>query len=195
MKCRMMNCRGTLNSLSRNRISIDFNGPISLNMLIKLSASNLLNTLETLGALSANLKKLEPLKEYNILLLGESGAGKSTTINAIANYIKYKTFEEAANSEFLQLIPSNFSLPDPVHLGKTMEIKTGSNINERTEEGGSRTKDPMGYPFRFGDKLIRIIDTPGIGDTEGAETDKKNFDKILDYLHFHKVSNGCLQLF
>lgn len=141
------------------------------------------------------LKKLEPLEEYNILLLGESGAGKSTTINAIANYIKYKTFEEATNSEFLQLIPSNFSLPDPVHQGKTIEIKTGSNINERTEEGGSRTKDPMGYPFRFGDKLIRIIDTPGIGDTEGAETDKKNFEKILDYLHFHKVSNDCLQLF
>lgn len=46
--------------------------------------------------------------EYNILLLGESGSGKSTTINAFANYLQFTSFDEAVASEFAQLIPCEF---------------------------------------------------------------------------------------
>ena len=48
-------------------------------------------------------------REYNILLLGETGAGKSTTINAVANYLKHFTFEKAVANDFLEIIPSKFT--------------------------------------------------------------------------------------
>ena len=46
-------------------------------------------------------------KDVNILLLGETGVGKSTWINAIADYAKHATFEEALHDPtFTFLIPS-----------------------------------------------------------------------------------------
>ena len=46
-------------------------------------------------------------KDVNILLLGETGVGKSTWINVIANYAKHNSFEDAINDpEFTVLIPS-----------------------------------------------------------------------------------------
>ncbi|CAG8821274.1 30289_t:CDS:1, partial [Racocetra persica] len=38
-------------------------------------------------------------KEINILLLGETGVGKSTFINAFANYLKFNSLEDAISDE------------------------------------------------------------------------------------------------
>src|SRR5699024_9265173 len=95
-------------------------------------------------------------------------------------------FDEAKSSDFVQLISSKFMLPDP-DTGDPMVIESGSDKNEHHGEGNSSTQDPMGYTFRFGEgTIIRIIDTPGMGDTAGAEVDRQNFDKILNYLTYHK---------
>ena len=46
-------------------------------------------------------------KDVNILVLGETGVGKSTWINGIANYAKHDTLEDAMDDpEFTFLIPS-----------------------------------------------------------------------------------------
>lgn len=129
------------------------------------------------------------LPEYNILLLGETGAGKSTTINAFANYLKYQTFEEAKAEEFVELISSKFTIPHP-KTGKPIVIRSGNDDNERQAAGASSTQSPIAYSFQFEDKLLRIIDTPGMGDTSGVNIDRENFDKILAYLHNYKELHG-----
>ena len=55
-----------------------------------------------------NLKELiMNKKDVNILLLGEVGVGKSTWINASANYAKHNTLQDAIDDpEFTVLIPS-----------------------------------------------------------------------------------------
>ena len=141
------------------------------------------------------------LREYNILLLSETGCGKSTSINALTNYLLYSSFEEASQSDFIELIPSKFTLPNPA-TGEPMEIKSGNDPNEVHDNddnddsdsgdggGNSVTQGPLSYTFSFENKVIRVIDTPGMGDTRGVSKDKENFDKILKHLHLHKSLHG-----
>lgn len=139
----------------------------------------------------------EEAKTYNILLLGETGCGKSTTINALANYLKFSTFEDAQQSEFIQLIPSCFTLPNPETGEAFLVESTLDNDNERPgDDGASKTQDPMGYTFQHENRnhLIRIIDTPGMGDTRGMDVDGNNFNKILSYLHHHRLMHGIVIL-
>jgi len=60
----------------------------------------------------------------NILLLGETGVGKSTFINVLVNYLKFKTFEQAQSNEPVILMPVSFLLA------------TGDNFEERIMKFG-----------------------------------------------------------
>ncbi|CAG8789198.1 10543_t:CDS:2, partial [Gigaspora rosea] len=91
-------------------------------------------------------------KEVNILLLGETGVGKFTFINALYNYLKYDTLNEALSGNMDILIPSKFTVTE-----------------ENYEE----------YQFDLGDVIVRFIDSPGIGYTRGIGKDKENFENIL----------------
>ena len=51
-------------------------------------------------------------EEVNILLLGETGVGKSTFINGLINYLTYATFDEAMSGDLKVAIPCQFSVPD-----------------------------------------------------------------------------------
>ncbi|KAH9389540.1 hypothetical protein TYRP_023190, partial [Tyrophagus putrescentiae] len=111
--------------------------------------------------------------------------------------MKYPSFEDASHQNFIDLIPSIFILGDeegnmvPIH---SNGLDANSVKNERMESGKSSTKEPLAYLFKSGNTTIRLIDTPGIGDTDGVDQDKENFDKILNYLHMIKQLHGIVIL-
>jgi GTP-binding protein EngB required for normal cell division/cytidylate kinase len=123
----------------------------------------------------------------NILLLGESGVGKSTFINAFVNYLLFETLEKAESNKPVVLIPVSF------------QMTTGDNFEERVinfggfdnfnnenfdHPGQSVTQQCKSYLFTLkhtNGRKLRIIDTPGFGDTRGIDQDDMNMQHILKY--------------
>ncbi|CAF2089667.1 unnamed protein product [Rotaria magnacalcarata] len=137
-----------------------------------------------------------PERDINLLLLGPTGVGKTTFINAFANYIVNDTLEEAVKDEIQAIIPSSFSftLPDSfdeksIHFGDKNEQET---LGDRIE---SNTQLCRSFVFPIGERNLRMIDTPGVGDTRGFEQDKRNFQEILTYIAQYEHLNGvCIML-
>ncbi|KAG0045618.1 hypothetical protein BGZ83_009203 [Gryganskiella cystojenkinii] len=137
------------------------------------------------------LEKIRPGDdEINILLLGETGVGKSTFINAFANYLRYDTLEVAERMEMTTLIQSSFEIEGQiVTVGKPDQ-------NEKLKDGQSSTQYCRSYVFPLNDDIkIRLIDTPGIGDTRGVKQDRVNFEEIMDYISaFDRINGVCILL-
>lgn len=135
-------------------------------------------------------------KELNILILGETGVGKSTWINSLLNYISFLTLDDAIQEPNLQwLIASSFVVTTTA--GKKLlqkEIKVGESINEDTIVGNSATQSSTPYVINLETCTIRLIDTPGIGDTRGTDQDQKNMENILTTINHYDVLHGIVIL-
>ena len=137
-------------------------------------------------------------REINILLLGETGVGKSTWINAFANYLRFESLESAAEETTpYAVIGARFVITDKGTYTQR-EIQIGDEKitqNEKFEIGASSTQEPKSYVFPFENHVIRLIDTPGIGDTRGIDKDAENFEAILKYLSmFNELHGICILL-
>ncbi|KAK3487538.1 uncharacterized protein B0T23DRAFT_363533 [Neurospora hispaniola] len=151
--------------------------------------------------LSQLLTNLKPFNELNILILGETGVGKSTWINAFVNYLSYDTLEDALQADDLKwVIPCSFSTQlkdDSDGRGKFVQkdIKIGSSKSEHDgARGQSATQSTAVYTVDIDNTRVRLIDTPGIGDTRGLEQDNKNMADILHVLRTYKKLHGILIL-
>ncbi|CAF0927191.1 unnamed protein product [Rotaria sp. Silwood1] len=125
----------------------------------------------------------------NILLLGETGVGKSTFINAFANYLTFNTLEEAQRNEPVVLMPVSFLMTTgdnfEEHIVKFGDIDD-SNNEDFDHPGQSVTQHCKAYVFYLNgtdQQKLRIIDTPGFGDTRGIEQDDLNMEHILEYVN------------
>ncbi|CAG2109584.1 unnamed protein product [Medioppia subpectinata] len=134
-------------------------------------------------------------KEITIVLLGESGVGKSTFINALVNYLSYESLE-LANGQPICLIPIHFTLTDPKTWTPVKVTLGEHNINENTDDPTkSATQYPKCYKFEDNNIVLNIIDTPGIGDTDGVDRDNRNMQNILDFIsNYREINAFCVLL-
>jgi len=126
-----------------------------------------------------------------MLLIGESGVGKSTWINAFANYCSFESLEEAVKAGGRFPIPFTFTVTDP-QTKQRITISSGGTLlaeTQTTKHGESVTQNPQEYSFRHvnTDTVIKLIDTPGLRDTSDAEafthdSYKQHIDNILKLL-------------
>ncbi|XP_054166279.1 uncharacterized protein LOC128963777 [Oppia nitens] len=138
--------------------------------------------------------KIETKQQITLLLLGESGVGKSTFINAFVNYLFFDKMSDAVNRAFC-LIPAKFTLTDPKTKKRklmTFGVPTNTENTEKTTE--SATQYPRCYTFDLGDHQLNIIDTPGIADTKGLDKDNQNMQNILNFISHYSVINGICVL-
>ena len=138
-----------------------------------------------------------PVTFTNVLLLGESGVGKSTFINALVNYLAFDSLERARSSSPLVVMPVSFLLA----VGQDFEEKTVKFGDEDTNEdhhhpGQPVTQQCRSYIFPYNpDRPLRIIDTPGMGDTRGLQQDDQNMQHIISYInHLPHLDAICILL-
>ncbi|UJR20047.1 hypothetical protein I4U23_023181 [Adineta vaga] len=119
-----------------------------------------------------------------LLLYGESGVGKSTFINAFANYLQFESIEQARLGKALVLIPVSFLITINDQFEERLIEFGHDDANENhNDQGQSVTQHCKSYEFHLlnGQKL-EIIDTPGFGDTRGQNQDDENLRGIFSYL-------------
>ncbi|XP_021703493.1 uncharacterized protein LOC110677112 [Aedes aegypti] len=107
----------------------------------------------------------EKTQEYNIIIIGETGSGKSTLINYLTNFF------HGGNLNQLRL-----SIPS-----KHYEATEGLNHYEQNvaDTSKSQTSKCTEYNFHKDELLFGFIDTPGLCDTEETNNDEKNILEIM----------------
>ena len=124
-----------------------------------------------------NLTDIQKKSASNIMIIGETGVGKSTWIHSLLNYLEEVQIDE--NVRYL--------LFDEKRKQKEYEIKYG-----KKSAGSSVTDEPEIYdiaPTKLYNNPLRLIDTTGFGDTRGIEFDNRITKDILNLLETSKIDN------
>ncbi|KAJ2906633.1 hypothetical protein MKZ38_000888 [Zalerion maritima] len=139
-----------------------------------------------------------PPMEVNILIFGETRVGKSTFVNAFINYLTFSSLDEGLGAGKLNwIIPYSFTTQVVDEKGRLVskDVVIGADADEADgSKGQSATQQATVYPLYFRDTLIRLTDTPGIGDTRGHGQDGKNMSNVLGVLRNYQDLHGILIL-
>uniref|UniRef100_A0A8B9J8R4 AIG1-type G domain-containing protein n=1 Tax=Astyanax mexicanus TaxID=7994 RepID=A0A8B9J8R4_ASTMX len=107
-------------------------------------------------------QKVEAAKNKVILLLGATGSGKTTLINAMTNYILGVKWEDRYRFKLIN------------------EVTNKSQAESQTSKVTSyELYNQPGFQIPYS---LTIVDTPGFGDTRGIEQDKMITKQIKSFL-------------
>ena len=115
----------------------------------------------------------------NILVLAEAGAGKTTFINALVNYLEFPTFERAQSGSTLALKPLSFE----VTLTDDFEQRTIRLGDRSTYEDRSYQQRCQSYTtelHQMNEMKLCIIDTPSFESSQ--ENDSLEFEMNMDHI-------------
>ncbi|XP_060590329.1 uncharacterized protein LOC132745432 [Ruditapes philippinarum] len=112
-----------------------------------------------LGTMNRNFEG----NEKTIMLVGETGAGKSTMLDGMVNYILGVNFSDTFRYTIVHMEEDELKKQDNQAFSQTDWITQYTLFPER----GGRIE-----------YALNIIDTPGFGDTRGQKRDKKLVDQI-----------------
>ncbi|ETO14929.1 hypothetical protein RFI_22440, partial [Reticulomyxa filosa] len=102
--------------------------------------------------------------KVSLLLIGESGAGKTTLRLAIRDYLNGTTFED---------VRSAIDEEDEYY---------DERDTKRPEDGSAQTLTCLPLHFENDEFGVDVIDTPGFVDPKGATQDQKNWEDICSYV-------------
>ena len=109
--------------------------------------------------------------KYKMLLIGETGSGKTSFLNLLCNY------------NLVQTLGFQVSLE---HFRSFNDIQLENSTSRKME---SKTSDAKRYLVKLCDLKIGVIDTPGFGDSRGMDVDKEHIRKIIDALKNEEYIN------
>uniref|UniRef100_A0A1X7UHE0 Uncharacterized protein n=1 Tax=Amphimedon queenslandica TaxID=400682 RepID=A0A1X7UHE0_AMPQE len=115
----------------------------------------------------AKIKSMFWRHKFRMLLIGETGSGKTSFLNLLCN------------SNLIEELGAR------VDGGKLSQIQQYHDLkieNSSSHQMESKTSDAKHYKAEICDLKITVIDTPGFGDSRGLEKDKENVQKIIDAL-------------
>ncbi|KAL3098692.1 hypothetical protein niasHS_000479 [Heterodera schachtii] len=133
----------------------------------------------------------------NLLLLGKTGNGKSTLLNAMHFYAQFETFEDALQlaqpANFDGLAAALYSKETYDENGDSVPIEIGlGGAGECREAGASQTQISKSYfiPPAEDGQFCCVIDTAGNGDTRGTEMDNQNMANAFGFLRGYDALHG-----
>ena len=113
------------------------------------------------AAFGSILQLSEPPVNSKVLLIGETGSGKTSFLNLLCNYGLAKELGFEIGVEHFHLFN---------------DIQLENAVADKME---SKTSDAKKYTVSLGDTNLEIIDTPGFGDSRGIGEDKKRMEAIM----------------
>lgn len=114
-------------------------------------------------------KPRKRVPEKVLMIVGATGAGKSTLINGMINYIFGVRWEDKFRFKMI--------VENPVTQAKSVTQKITAYTLYHQE----------GSPVNF---TLTIVDTPGFGDTQGLERDKRIISQIKDFFSLSPPEGG-----
>ena len=115
---------------------------------------------------------------YKLLLIGETGSGKTSFLNLLCN------------SKLIEELGAKI---DAAKLDRIRHYNDLKIEDSTTCAMASKTSDAKHYNTKVCKMRMTVIDTPGFGDSGGLEKDKKNVMKIIDALRHEEYVN-CICL-